>query len=81
MKVKHSKYKNTGLIFELLVKQIAADTLSRKDSPAVKILKKFYTGNTSLVKEFKLYDSQKEACLEIVKILQQLWEWRINRWF
>lgn len=56
MKVKHSKYKNTGLIFELLVKQIAADTLSRKDSPAVKILKKFYTGNTSLVREFKLYD-------------------------
>ena len=56
MKVKHSKYKNTGLIFELLVKQIAADTLSRKDSPAVKIIKKFYTGNTSLVKEFKLYD-------------------------
>lgn len=56
MKVKHSKYKNTGLIFELLVKQIAADTLSRKDSPAVKILKKFYTGSTSLVREFKLYD-------------------------
>ena len=56
MKVKHSKYKNTGLIFELLVKQIAADTLSRKDSPAVKILKKFYTGKTSLVREFKLYD-------------------------
>lgn len=56
MRIKHSKYKNTGLIFELLVKQIAADTLSRKDSPAVKILRKFYTGNTSLVKEFKLYD-------------------------
>jgi len=56
VKIKHSKYKNTGLIFELLVKQIAADTLSRKDSPAVKILKKFYTGNSSLVKEFKLYD-------------------------
>lgn len=56
MKVKHSKYKNTGLIFELLVKQIAADTLSRKDSPAVKIIKKFYTGNTALVKEYKLYD-------------------------
>lgn len=56
MKIKHSKYKNTGLIFELLVKQVAADTLSRKDSPAVKIIKKFYTGNTSLVKEFKLYD-------------------------
>lgn len=56
MKIKHSKYKNTGLIFELLVKQIAADTLSRKESPAIQVLKKFYTGNTTLVKEFKLYD-------------------------
>jgi len=56
MRIKHSKYKNTGLIFELLVKQIAADTLSRKDSPAVKVLKKFYTGRTPLVKEFKLYE-------------------------
>ncbi len=56
MKIKHSKYKNTGLIFELLVKQVAADTLSRKESPAIKVIKKFYTGSTALVKEFKLYD-------------------------
>lgn len=56
MKIKHSKYKNTGLIFELLVKQIASDTLSQNESPAIKIIKKFYTGNTALVKEFKLYD-------------------------
>jgi hypothetical protein len=56
VKIKHSKYKNTGLIFELLVKQVAADTLSRKESPAIKVIKKFYTGNTTLVKEFKLYD-------------------------
>src|SRR6056300_1195608 len=56
MRIKHSKYKNTGLIFELLVKQIAADTLSRKDSPAVKVLKKFYTGKTPLVREFRLYE-------------------------
>ena len=56
MRIKHSKYKNTGLIFELLVKQIAADTLDRKDSPAVRILKNFYTGKSSLVREFKLYE-------------------------
>jgi hypothetical protein len=56
VKIKHSKYKNTGLIFELLVKQIAADTLSKKESPAVKLIRKHYTGNTALVKEFKLYD-------------------------
>lgn len=56
MKIKHSKYRNTGLIFELLVKQIAADTLNRKDSAAVSVLKKYFTGNTALVKEFKLYE-------------------------
>lgn len=57
MRIKHSKYKNTGLIFELLVKQIAADTLNKKESPAINILKKFYTGTTPLVKEFKLYEA------------------------
>jgi len=56
MQIKHSKYKNTGLIFELLVKQIAADILNKKDSPAVKILRNFYTGKTALVREFKLYE-------------------------
>lgn len=55
MRIKHSKFKNTGLIFELLVKQIAADTLNKKDSSAVAILKKYFTGKTTLVREFKLY--------------------------
>jgi len=56
MRIKHSKYKNTGLIFELLVKQIAADTLNKKDSAAVSILKNNFTGRTALVREFKLYE-------------------------
>ena len=56
MKIKHSKFKNTGLIFELLVKQIAADTLSKNESAAVGILKKYFGGNTALTKELKLYD-------------------------
>jgi len=56
MKIKHSKYKNTGLIFELLIKQIAADTLNNKDSAAVKIIKKHFTGKSALVREFKLYE-------------------------
>ena len=56
MKIKHSKYKNSGLIFELLVKQVAADTLNKKDSPAVDIIRKFYSGNTSLAKEYRLYE-------------------------
>ena len=56
MKIKHSKFRNTGLIFELLVKQIAADTLNNMESAAVNILKKYYGGKTSLAKEYKLYE-------------------------
>ena len=56
MKIKHSKFRNTGLIFELLVKQIAADTLNNMESAAVTILKKYYGGKTSLAKEYKLYE-------------------------
>lgn len=56
MKIKHSKYRNTGLIFELLVKQVAADTLDNKDSAAITIIKKHFASKTSLAKEYKLYE-------------------------
>tara|TARA_R110000803_G_scaffold29937_1_gene67902 strand:+ start:1519 stop:2373 length:855 start_codon:yes stop_codon:yes gene_type:complete len=56
MKIRHSKFKNTGLIFELLVKQIAADTLNNRDSAAVSILKKFFGNKSSLSKEYRLYE-------------------------
>jgi hypothetical protein len=56
MKIKHSKFRNTGLIFELLVKQIAVDTLNGSDSPAVGIIKNFYANKSSLAKEYKLYE-------------------------
>lgn len=56
MRIKHSKYKNTGLIYELLVRQIAADTISNRPSPAIKILKKYYGNASFFAKEFKLYE-------------------------
>jgi hypothetical protein len=56
MKVRHSKYKNTGLIFELLVKQVAADTLNNMDSNAVSLIKKYFTGKSALAKELRLYE-------------------------
>ena len=56
MKIKHSKFRNTGLIFELLVKQITADTLNNSESAAVSILQKFFANSTSLAKEYKLYE-------------------------
>lgn len=56
MTIKHSKYKNTGILFELLVRQIASDVMAGKESPAVKIVKKYFT-DTELSKEQKLYHS------------------------
>ena len=56
MKIKHSKYKNTGILFELLVRQITADTLKGVNSPAIDILKEHFV-KTSLGREYKLYES------------------------
>jgi hypothetical protein len=56
MNIKHSKYKNTGILFELLVRQITADTLSGQDSKATHILKKYFV-KTELGREYKLYES------------------------
>jgi len=56
MNIKHSKYKNTGILFELLVRQITADTLSGKDSKATNILKKYFV-KTELGREYKLYET------------------------
>ena len=55
MNIKHSKYKNSGILFELLVRQITADTLDGIDSPARKILKEYFV-KTELGKEYKLYE-------------------------
>jgi hypothetical protein len=54
MKIKHSKYKNTGILFELLVRQIASDTMANKDSSAINLVKKYFN-KTELAKEYKIY--------------------------
>ena len=56
MKIKHSKYRNTGILFELLIRQITSDTLKGEDSPAIDIVKEYFT-KTTLGKEYKLYES------------------------
>jgi hypothetical protein len=56
-KSKHSKFKNTGILFELLTRQITADILSGKnDSSAKQILFKYFTENTELGREYQLYN-------------------------
>jgi len=56
-KIKHSKVKNTGVLFELLVKQITLEVLNGdKTENARKIVKEFFAPNTELNKELRLYD-------------------------
>ena len=54
-KIKHSKIKNTGILFELLTRQITADVLAGKSTKSVGILKKFFNEKTELGKELELY--------------------------
>ena len=49
-KLKHSKIKNTGILFELLTRQITADVLNGKDSKAVGLVKKFFNEDAPLGK-------------------------------
>ena len=56
MSIKHSKYKNTGILFELLTRQITSDILSgRKGPKAIPILEKYFNRNEELGKELVLY--------------------------
>jgi hypothetical protein len=56
MRIKHSKFKNSGILFELLVRQVASDTVSGKDSPAVDLIKRYFS-KTELNKEYKIYQT------------------------
>ena len=55
-KVKHNKIRNTGLLFEFLLRQITSDVLNKDNSNAVEIVKKRFSENTELGKELALYN-------------------------
>ena len=54
MKVKHSKYKNTGILFELLTRQLTADTIAGNSPKALSIIKKYFINDSILLKEYKI---------------------------
>jgi hypothetical protein len=56
-KLKHSKYKNTGVLFEMLVRKLTSETLSSNKTVTVDIIKKYFGKNTELAKELYLYNS------------------------
>ena len=56
-KVKHNKIRNTGLLFECLLRQITSDVLNKDNSSkAVEIVKQKFNENTELGKELALYN-------------------------
>jgi len=54
-KMKHNKIKNTGILFELLTRQITVDLMESDNSKAVDIVKKYFKHGTELGKEYELY--------------------------
>jgi len=56
-KLKHSKYKNTGILFEMLVRKLTSETLSSDKSITIDIIKKYFGKNTELAKELQLYNA------------------------
>jgi len=56
-KMRHSKFRNTGILFELLTRQITADIIAgNENSQAKDILFKYFKENTELGKEWRLYN-------------------------
>lgn len=90
-KLRHSKYKNTGLLFELLVRQTTADVLSnREDDTAIKLIEKYFSKGKYLNKELKLYktlletsynsvDKAKDLIDETIKERQRLSNARLRK--
>ncbi len=60
-KFKHVKYKNTGIIFELLSKQVASDVLTNRGNKSLNIIKKYFKEGTELHKELACYHALYET--------------------
>lgn len=61
MASKHNKLRNTGLLFELLVRQFTTDTLTKKeDSSSVAILREYFN-NTDIFREYQIYNTITKA--------------------
>lgn len=57
-RMRHSKFRNTGILFELLTKQVTADIIAGRESSAAKdLLHKYFRENTELGREWQLYNA------------------------
>ena len=55
MKIKHSKYKNTGILFELLSRQLTSDTVEGSTTHSLDLIKKYFKKGTMLCEELQHY--------------------------
>lgn len=55
-KIKHSKFKNTGFLFELLTRQITLEILNNSPEKAKSIVSEFFGHGTELAKELRLFN-------------------------
>lgn len=55
-KLKHKKIKNTGLIYEFLIRQVTSDVLKGDTPSSLNIIKKYFKGDSPLKRELHLYD-------------------------
>lgn len=55
-KIRHSKFKNTGFLFEILTRQITLEVLNGSEENAKEIVKEFFSGRTELAKELRLFN-------------------------
>jgi len=57
-RMRHSKFRNTGILFELLTKQVTADIIAGKEESVAKdLLYKYFRENTELASERQLYST------------------------
>ena len=55
-KIRHSKFKNTGFLFEILTRQITLEVLNGSEEKSKEIVKEFFGGKTELAKELRLFN-------------------------
>lgn len=55
-RIKHSKFKNTGFLFELLTRQITLEILNGSEEKSKNIVKEFFNKKTQLSKELHLFN-------------------------
>jgi hypothetical protein len=59
--LKHNKYKNSGIIFEILTRKVIYEVMNRQPQESLRVIKKFFNDSTEIGKEVKLYHSITEA--------------------